>query len=90
MYRRTNWKDHVVEYPNRYTETANGDGTVTHTPQPGEVVQQGTPINATNLNNLEEGLQHTSVAFDWLFCIMQAQNREITTLKEQVATLTAS
>lgn len=89
-YKRIKWQDHVVERPRTYTEVTNSDGSVTHTPSPGEVLQQGTPQSATNFNNIEEGLQHTSVAFDWLFCIMQAQNREITTLKEQVATLTAS
>lgn len=88
-YKRTNWKDHVVERPNTYKETTNSDGTVTHTDASGEVVQQGTPMSATNFNNLEEGLQHTAVAFDWLYCIMQAQAREIATLKEQVATLSA-
>lgn len=89
-YKRIKWQDHVVERPRTYTEVTNSDGSVTHTPSPGEVLQQGTPQSATNFNNIEEGLQHTSVAFDWLYIIMQAQAREITTLKEQVATLTAS
>lgn len=89
-YKRTNWQDHVVERPNTYTEVTNSDGTITHQDACGEVVQQGTPMSATNFNNLEEGLQHTSVAFDWLYTIMQAQAREITTLKEQLATLSSS
>lgn len=88
-YKRTNWKDHVVERPRTYTKVSNSDGSETYTPSPGQVLQQGTPQSATNFNNLEEGLQHCSVAFDWLYCIMQAQAREITTLKEQVATLSA-
>lgn len=88
-YNRTKWRDHVVERPRTFTEVTNADGSVTHTPAPGDVLQQGTPQSATNFNNIEEGLQHTAVAFDWLYCIMQAQAREITTLKEQVATLSA-
>lgn len=86
-YKRTNWQDHVVTRPNTYTETTNSDGSITHTDASGEVVQQGTPMSATNFNNLEEGLLHNSAAFDWLYCIMQAQAREIATLKEQVSAL---
>ena len=89
-YKRTNWKDHVVERPRTYTEAANSDGSKTFTPATGEVLQQGTPQSATNFNNLEEGMLHFSVAFDWMFSIMQAQAREITTLKEQVAALAAA
>ena len=33
---------------------------------------------------------HFSVAFDLMFSIMQAQTREITTLKEQVAALAST
>lgn len=86
-YRRTHWKDHAVKRPRTYTMATNSDRSVTLTPAPEEIMQKGTPQSATNFNNIEEGLQHTSVAFDWLYCIMQAQAREITTLKEQVATL---
>lgn len=55
-YKRTNWQDHVTEHENRYREVDNGDGTITHEPIEGEVIQQGTPINAANLNNMEEGI----------------------------------
>lgn len=89
-YKRTKWQDHVVERPRTYTEVTNSDGSKTYTPAPGEVLQQGTPQSATNFNNLEDGLLHNAVAFDWLYCIMQANAREITTLKEQVATLSST
>lgn len=87
--KRTKWVDHVVEKPNTYKEINNGDGTITHQDASGEIIQQGTPISATNLNKIEEGLQHTSIAFDWLYTLVQAQAREIDTLKEQVATLSS-
>ncbi len=86
-YKRTDWRDHVTEFENRYREVQNADGTVTHQKVEGEVIQQGTPMSATNFNNIEDGLAHYAVAYDWMYCIMQAQAREITTLKEQVATL---
>lgn len=88
-YKRKKWKDHVVERPRTFTEVTNSDGSVTHTPAPGEVIQQGTPQSATNFNAIEEGLQHASIAFDWLYTLVQAQAREITTLQEQVATLSS-
>lgn len=56
MYEPTKWKDEVVEHPYRYKETTNSDGSIEHTPDPGEVLQQGTPQSATNFNKLEYGL----------------------------------
>lgn len=78
-YPRTKWNDHVVEFPNRYTEIDNGDGTITHDKAPGEIVQEGTPINATNLNNIEAGLQHTNVAFQMYYIASQSQIRDLET-----------
>ena len=55
-YEKTQWLDHVAEYPDRFKETANPDGTVTLIPHEGEVIQQGTPMSATNFNKMEEGI----------------------------------
>ncbi|SHG90665.1 hypothetical protein SAMN02744040_00118 [Tepidibacter thalassicus DSM 15285] len=62
-YKKTQWQDHVVEYPNKYEEVSNPDGTVTLIPKQGEVIQQGTPMSATNFNKMEEGIfqAHVSV-----------------------------
>ncbi len=54
-HNRTFWQDHVTEFSDRYKEIDNGDGTISHVPVEGEVVQQGTPQNARNFNALEEG-----------------------------------
>lgn len=48
------WKDHVTQYSNRYKEITNSDGTITHEAVEGEVIQEGTPQNAKNFNDLEE------------------------------------
>lgn len=48
------WKDHVTQYSNRYKEVQNADGTITHEEVEGEVIQEGTPQNAQNFNDLEE------------------------------------
>lgn len=55
-YNKTIWQDHVTEHENRYIEQANPDGTVTLVPVEGEVIQQGTPQNAANFNNIENGI----------------------------------
>lgn len=55
-YGRKFWQDHVTEFQNRFKETSNSDGSITHTPADGSVLQQGTPQNAVNFNNLEEGI----------------------------------
>ena len=57
MYEPKLWQDHVTEFEDRYTESRNDDGTITHTPVEGEIIQQGTPQNATNFNHMEEEFQ---------------------------------
>ena len=61
-YEPINWKDHVVERPRTYTEVVNGDGSITHTPAPGEIIQQGTPQSATNFNKMDNGILDDFVA----------------------------
>ena len=61
-YTITEWKDHVTEFENRYRETANPDGTITHVKEEGEVIQQGTPLSATYLKHIEEGIKDVHVA----------------------------
>lgn len=60
MYEWKYWVNHVTEYEDRYKETDNGDGTITHTPVEGEVIQQGTPQNAENFNHMEDGITNAS------------------------------
>lgn len=55
MYTPIEWQDEVVQYPYRYKETQNSDGTIEHTPSPGETLQEGTPQSATNFNQMDKG-----------------------------------
>lgn len=57
-YEWKQWQDHVTEFEDRYTESRNDDGTITHTPIEGEVLQQGTPQNADNFNHMEDGISN--------------------------------
>lgn len=55
-YTKTTWADRSVQYPNRFTRTS--DGTYdTLTPSPGTITSTGTPITATGLNNIEDGIK---------------------------------
>ena len=66
MYDRTFWVDETDQYENRYTETANDDGTITHTKVTGEVYVEGTPQSAKNFNNMENGIMDAHIAHDLL------------------------
>ena len=54
-YEPINWKDRIVEKPRTYNVQNNPDGTITLIPAPGTVIEEGTPVNAANLNKLEQG-----------------------------------
>ena len=53
-YDPTEWTNREVEKPRTYIMTDNGDGTITLTPSEGQVFAPGTPLDATNLNKMEE------------------------------------
>lgn len=55
-YSATKWQDHIVQKPDTYIQVLNPDGTITLVPSPGETIQQGTPMSATNFNNMENGI----------------------------------
>ena len=76
MYNRTYWYDESVQYPYRYTETDNGDGTIEHVPSPGTVLQAGTPQNATNFNKIEDGICDARLAEDIFY--QYQKNKEMT------------
>lgn len=56
VYTPTVWKDRDVQNPRTYSVRENEDGTVTLFDAPGEIYEQGTPVNAANLNKIEEEL----------------------------------
>lgn len=58
MYKWKQWQDHVTEFEDRYIESRNDDGTITHIPEEGEIIQQGTPQNAKNFNHMEDGISN--------------------------------
>ena len=59
-YSKTVWKDREVSRPRTYTFQQNGDGSTTLIPAEGSIITTGTPITASNLNNIENYLQTLS------------------------------
>lgn len=56
-YQKTDWKDRIVEYPNRIELIDNGDGTHTVVNKPGTIEEEGLVVNAEKLNNIEDGIK---------------------------------
>jgi|GEM_PF-3584479 len=56
-YTKTVWKDRVVQNPRTYTKTDNADGSITLTPKPGVITEEGTPISASNMNKIENAVE---------------------------------
>jgi|GEM_PF-4688765 len=55
-YTKTTWQDRQVEHPNRYNKSSENSTEVVLTPSPGNVLRQGTPISAANMNKIEQGI----------------------------------
>ena len=53
-YTKTTWIDRVVEFANRYKDQSNNVLTLTR--DAGTITQAGTPVNATNMNKIENKL----------------------------------
>lgn len=83
-YNRTLWLDRSVQRPRTYTVTVNEDGSITLTDAPGTVHETGTPLSATNFNNVENALQDLAVAFDYWTTIAQAEQRALRDRIEQL------
>lgn len=80
-YEKTNWQDHIVESPFTFVQTVNPDGSINLAPKQGEVLQQGTPVNARNLNRIEEGIYINSTALKVFYDEIMKLKLDVLTLK---------
>lgn len=55
-YEKNLWVDQQVERPKTYEMTNNSDGSVTLIDSFGLVTELGTPVNADNMNHIEDGI----------------------------------
>lgn len=56
-YTKNVWTDQQVERPRTYTVTENQDNTITLQDAFGVATDLGTPVNATNMNHIENGIE---------------------------------
>lgn len=59
-YIKTDWKDRLVERPRTFTMQQNVDGSVTLNASEGEILEAGTPVNALNMNKIEDGIEEVA------------------------------
>lgn len=85
LYPQTFWKDHVTEYENRYEHVVNPDGTVTHNPVTGAIIQQGVPQNQPNFDNIEFGVQDAYIATQIMISYLLQKGRDIDVLRSDAA-----
>ena len=60
-YVKNTWVNQDVERPKTYEVTTNADGSITLTDSFGLVTELGTPVNADNMNHIEDGLTRVSI-----------------------------
>lgn len=64
-YVKTNWTNRAVQYPSRYAKSAETTTSVVLVADPGTVTDSGTPVNSTNMNNIESGLENIYIMY-WM------------------------
>lgn len=63
-YARINFRNRIVKNARAYIEEANQDGSINHTPAPGEVYQSGTKLNDGTLNAMDKGIDDCAKAIN--------------------------
>lgn len=84
-YIPTSWKNRLVEKPRTYTSTMDGQGRRTDTPAPGTIAEPGTPLNATNMNHIEQGIKDCADALNLLEGSLSGSQEDITELQGRMA-----
>lgn len=89
-YNPLKWQDEVLEegYENRYRETDNPDGTITHVPEKGTPVQEGTPQSARNFNHNEAGTFEAGLLGYEATRLLLQHGRDITALAGEMGAVT--
>lgn len=91
-YDKNTWIDQSVERPRTYEMHDNADGSITLVDSPGLVSELGTPVNAANMNHIEEGIAacdlrkyNTTEIFEkneWATAIVKGDKKIFQSLKD--------
>lgn len=77
MYKMKNWVDRVTQFVNRFKESNNSDGSITHERVDGEVLKTGTAQSAANFNNMEFGILENSLVLAENTRVLKEHDRDI-------------
>ena len=58
-YTKQTWTDRKVEKPLTFLMTTNADGSITLTPYPGVIEQEGSQLSASRFNHIEDGIANS-------------------------------
>ena len=64
-YTKNIWVDRNVEFPNRYNLTNVSGDTYDIISNAGTIIEEGTPITAAKMNNLETGVEYALKKARW-------------------------
>lgn len=72
-YVKNTWVDQKVQRPKTYNFTTNDDGSTTLIDAFGNVEELGTPVNADNMNHIEDGLANVGI---WTYSATVEYNKD--------------
>lgn len=73
-YEKQTWEDRQVENPLTFTQQTNIDGSVTLTPYPGAIQNEGSKMSADRFNHMEDGIYDNSVSVDEIKGVVLYEN----------------
>lgn len=77
-YTKQTWTDRKVEKPLTFLMTTNADGSITLTPYPGVVEQEGSQLSAGRFNHIEDGIANSvNKAGDTMTGALEIDNKSV-------------
>lgn len=86
-YTKQTWVDRKVEKPLTFLTTINADGSMTLTPYPGVVEQEGTQLSADRFNHIENGLSNVDTRLSAIEFVSGNWTPILTTLEGKAPTM---
>ncbi len=86
-YTKQTWVDRKVEKPLTFLTTINADGSMTLTPYPGVVKQEGTQLSADRFNHIENGLSNVDTRLSAIEFVSGNWTPVLTTIEGKAPTM---
>ena len=86
-YTKQTWVDRKVEKPLTFLTTINADGSMTLTPYPGVIEQEGSQLSADRFNHIENGLSNVDTRLSTIEFAPGNWTPILTTLERKAPTM---